>query len=48
MSFREKVLDALDITKKTIKLQINESFPPVYSESASNTEITGTTAAYGK
>jgi len=48
MSFREKVLDALDITKKTIKLQVNESFPPVYSESASNTAITGETAAYDR
>jgi len=48
MSFREKVLDALDITKKTIKLQVNESFPPVYSESASNTAITGETAEYSR
>jgi len=48
MSFRAKVLDALDIHKKTIKLQVNESFPPVYSESDDNTEITGTTAAYGR
>jgi len=48
MSFREKVLDALDITKKTIKLQVNESFPPVYSESTSNSAITGETAAYSR
>lgn len=48
MSFREKVLDALDITKKTIKLQVNESFPPVYSESADNSAITGETAAYSR
>ena len=48
MSFREKVLDALDITKKTIKLQVNESFPPVYSESADNSAITGETAAYNR
>lgn len=46
MSFREKVLDALDIHKKTIKLQVNESFPPVYSESDDNTQVTGRTAAY--
>lgn len=46
MSFREKVLDALDITKKTIKLQINESFPPVYSEDATNTSVTGETSQY--
>lgn len=46
MSFRAKVLDALDIHKKTIKLQVNESFPPVYSESDANTQITGNTAAY--
>ena len=48
MSFRERVLDALDIQKKTIKLQVNESFPPVYSESDANTQITGTTLAYGR
>ena len=47
MSFRSKVLDALDIQKKTIKLQINESFPPVYSESDTNTELTGFSGAYG-
>jgi len=48
MSFRAKVLDALDIHKKTIKLQVNESFPQVYSESDQNTGITGTTASYGR
>jgi len=48
MSFRAKVLDALDIHKKTIKLQVNESFPPVYSESENNTEITGSSAAFGR
>ena len=37
MSFRERVLDALDIQKKTIKLQVNESFPPVYSLVAAST-----------
>jgi len=35
------VLDALDIHKKTIKLQCNETFPKVYSEAAGVTEITG-------
>ena len=30
-SFRAKVLDALDIHKKTIKLQINERFPKTFS-----------------
>ena len=32
MSFRAKVLDALDIHKKSIKLQVNERFPKIYSE----------------
>jgi len=32
MSFRSKVLDALDIQKKSVKLQINERFPKIYSE----------------
>ena len=41
MSFRKKVLDALDITKETIKLQCNETFPKVYSEAAGVTEVTG-------
>ena len=30
-SFRSKVLDALDIQKKTVKLQINERFPKTHS-----------------
>lgn len=30
-SFRSKVLDALDIHKKTIKLQVNETFPKTFS-----------------
>lgn len=47
MSFRAKVLDALDIHKKTIKLQINESFPPIYSVSDANTTLTGHQGAYG-
>jgi len=48
MSFRSKVLDALDIQKKTIKLQIHESFPPVYDEAinASAVTVTGRTTAY--
>lgn len=32
MSFRTKVLDALDIHKKSVKLQVNERFPKIYSE----------------
>lgn len=46
MSFRTRVLDALDIHKKSIKIQVNESFPPVYSESSDNSTLTGTTGAY--
>jgi hypothetical protein len=48
MSFRSKVLDALDMHKKTIKLQINESFPPVYDEAvnAGAVSVTGRTTAY--
>ena len=41
MSFRARVLDALDIHKKTIKLQCNETFPKIYSESGSVTAVTG-------
>ena len=50
MSFRSKVLDALDIHKKTIKLQVNESFPPVYDEAlnANATSVTGRTASYDR
>lgn len=50
MSFRSKVLDALDIHKKTIKLQVNESFPPVYDEAvnAGATSVTARTAAYDR
>ena len=36
-SFRAKVLDALDIHKKTIKLQVNERFPKTYSTVANAT-----------
>lgn len=31
-SFRARVLDALDIHKKSIKLQVNETFPQIYKE----------------
>lgn len=31
-SFRARVLDALDIEKKTVKLQVNETFPQIYKE----------------
>jgi len=41
-SFRAKVLDALDIHKKTIKLQVNERFPKTFSTVAAAT----TDAAY--
>ena len=41
-SFRAKVLDALDIHKKTIKLQVNERFPKTFSTTAAAT----TDAAY--
>jgi len=41
-SFRAKVLDALDIHKKTIKLQVNERFPKTFSTVAAST----TDAAY--
>lgn len=34
-SFRSKVLDALNIQKTTVKLQVNETFPKIYSEDAS-------------
>lgn len=47
MSFRSKVLDALDIHKKTIKLQCNETFAQVYSEANSLTEITPVSNASG-
>ena len=36
MSFRSKVLDALDIQKKSVKLQVNERFPKIYSEGEGN------------
>jgi len=33
-SFRTRVLDALDIHKKTVKLQVNERFPKTYKTDA--------------
>lgn len=33
VSFRARVLDALDIHKKTVKLQVNETFPKIYDDS---------------
>ena len=36
-SFRARVLDALDIQKKSIKLQVNERFPKIYEEDTQNT-----------
>ena len=35
-SFRARVLDALDIQKKSVKLQVNERFPKVYKEDTAN------------
>jgi len=32
MSFRSRVLDALDIHKTSVKLQVNETFPQIYNE----------------
>ncbi len=31
-TFRQRVLEALDIEKKTVKLQVNETFPQIYKE----------------
>lgn len=36
VSFRTRVLDALDIHKKTVKLQVNETFPKIYEDSTDN------------
>lgn len=50
-SFREKVLDALNIEKKTVKLQVNESFPPIYDEDAApndDGELSGRTTTYSR
>ena len=35
-SFRARVLEALDIQKKSVKLQVNERFPKVYKEDTEN------------
>lgn len=45
-SFRARVLDALNIQKKTVKLQVNECFPKIYDETGSiGSELVGSTAA---
>lgn len=45
-SFRARVLDALNIQKKTVKLQVNETFPKIYDETGSSgSELVGNTAA---
>jgi len=41
-SFRARVLEALDIHKKTVKLQVNERFPKTFKTDAAST----TTASY--
>ena len=47
MSFRTKVLEALNIEKKSVKLQVNEIFPPIYDEDANaSSTITGRTTTY--
>lgn len=45
-SFRARVLQALDIEKKTIKLQVNETFPQIYKEdyAAPNSALAGNEA----
>lgn len=44
-SFRARVLQALDIEKKTIKLQVNETFPQIYKEDqAANSTLAGNQA----
>jgi len=48
MSFRSRVLDALDIHKTTVKLQVNETFPKIYSEAqptGNNSGLVGSTEA---
>jgi len=45
-SFRARVLNALDIEKKTIKLQVNETFPQIYKEDSSpGSSLAGNEAA---
>lgn len=38
-SFRARVLDALDIHKKTVKLQVNERFPKTFKTDAASTTV---------
>lgn len=46
-SFRSRVLDALDIHKKSVKLQVNERFPEIYKTSGQTTDgLVGLTASY--
>ena len=46
MSFRSRVLDALDIKKSSVKLQVNETFPLIYSETGNaGGELAGSLAA---
>ena len=39
-SFRARVLDALDIKKTTVKLQVNERFPKIYKEDTESADPT--------
>jgi len=43
MSFRSRVLDALDIKKTSVKLQVNETFPKIYNETHDAPGTTGYT-----
>ena len=38
VSFRSRVLEALDIKKTTVKLQVNERFPKVYIEDTESSD----------
>ena len=44
-SFRSRVLNALDIKKETVKLQVNETFPKVYKDSTDE-NTTGAVEVY--
>ena len=45
-SFRARVLDALNIKKKTVKLQVNETFPRIYDEAGvEGSELVGYTGS---
>lgn len=44
-SFRSRVLQALDIKKETVKLQVNETFPKVYKDSTDD-NTTGTVETF--